>query len=197
MKRTFFTILLLCGLPIASFSQRGILLGLPYDDPNARRDVYGQIELKPFIAEYNQIIERRIGPLKDSDIANVFGPKLAQRGFTTWYPTNCVAPLFVPYSLLFSGLLEGEDKAHRDLYAVGNIGYLEFFYERDGRFKTVVYYACLNDKFVPLKSPSDFPNRLEWDKTRFEEFKKWLDAHLDPNEAVKPRSPNMMNDSTK
>jgi hypothetical protein len=187
-----FTILLFCVLPTVSFAQRGILINVLYDDPNIRRDVYSQIELKPLVTEYNQIIKRRIAPLKGEEITKAFGPKLEQRSLNQRFgdPPNCAAPLFAPYVILFSGLLEGEDKAHRDLYAIGNIGYIEFFYERDARFKTAVLYARLDDEFVPLQSANDFPKRLEWDKAKFDALKRWFDEHLVPIDDTKTFSPN-------
>ncbi len=190
MKRTILAILSLCALPIVSFAQRGILLGLPHDDPNARRDVYRWVELKPFTSEYDQIIKTRIGSLKGEGITKVFGPKLEQHSLMrNGDPTNSIAPLFAPYSLSFSGLLEGEDKSHRDLFALGNIGYVEFFYERDDSFKTAVLYAHLDDKFVPLKSTNDFSKRLEWDKTKWDALRQWLHAHAVPVNDAKIFSP--------
>jgi hypothetical protein len=174
VKKALLILLLLGALPIVAIAEREILQGLPYDDPNARKDAYGRVELKPLVSEYEALITQ----IETSKDAGVFGPKLQQRGFNpVWEPTNCAAPLFAPSSLTFSGLLEGEDKFHRDLYAVGNIGCLEFFYERDGKFRTAVWYARLDDKFVPLKSGQDIFNRLAWDKAKFEELKHWLQMH--------------------
>jgi len=56
--------------------------------------------------------------------------------------------------------------------------------------KIAVFYARLDDKFVPLKSKSDFSNRLEWDRNKFEELKKWLDAHPGLIEGYKTFLPN-------
>ncbi|MEK7781377.1 MAG: hypothetical protein AAB370_07745 [Verrucomicrobiota bacterium] len=199
MKRTVFVTLLLYALPIVSFAQRGILLGPPHDDPNVRRDVYSRVELKPFITEYDHIIKTRVGALKGENIAKVFGPKLEHRSPVSarWYPTNSVAPSFAPYSLSFSGLLAGEDQSHRDLYAMGNVGYVEFFYERDNRLKTAVIYLRLDDQFVSLKSTNDLSKRLEWDKAKFEVVKKWLDEHLVPIENAKKGSPDAAENPTK
>jgi hypothetical protein len=197
MKRILLVTLLILGLPVASIAQRGCLVGPPHDDPNARREVYlGRTELKPFIAEYDHTIKTRIAPLEAEGLPKVFGPWLEHRRFMPWYPTNSVAPLFAPYQLSFTGLLMGEDKAHRDLYAAGDTGYVELFYERDGEFKTAVFYAPLDDKFVPLTSTNDFARRLEWDKAKFEAFKKWLDARplpvVDARLAIRKRAEDLL-----
>jgi hypothetical protein len=196
MNQKISTLFLLSALPFASLGQRGILLGIPHDDPSARRDIYRLVEIKPFAAEYDQVIKTRIWPLKREGIVKVFGPKIERRRLIAQGdPTNSVAPLFAPYSISFSGLLDGQDRSHRDLYAVGDIGYVEFFFERDDSFKTAVLYARLDDKFVPLESANQFSKRLEWDKSKFDGIKKWLDSHalpvgdatkVNPNEGTKP-----------
>ena len=189
MKRTILVTFLLCTLASATFAQRWVDVVSRLDDPNVRQDVYNRAELKPLIAEYDDVVKRRIGQLVRPNIAKVFGPKLEQR-LPARAPTNSVTPLFAPYFLAFSGLLEGEDRSHRDLYAVGEIGYVEFFYERDDRLKIVVFYALLDDKFVPLKSADAFSKRLEWDKSKFDALKRWLDAHLSPGAGVGKSSSN-------
>ena len=183
MKRTILTLLLLCGLLTAGLAEFEIFLGRPHDNISERRAVYlSRVELKPFIAEYERIIgiiRTRFRPLEDDDIAKIFGPRL-QRGRIAGNldPTNSVTPLFAPPYLVFSGLRVAEDKSHQDLYAVDNLGYVQLFYELDGKLATAVLYLPLDDRFVPFQSPNDFSRRLEWDKAKFDALQKWLDTHL-------------------
>ena len=66
-----------------------------------------------------------------------------------------------------------------DYYAVGNIGYLQFYYDLDGKGRGVaVFYLHTDDNFVPLRSTNDFARRLEWEKAKLQLFEKWLDEHL-------------------
>lgn len=174
--KAFCILLLLCLSSIAAPAQRSVGFGLPYDDPNVRREVYSLEQLKPLVSEYDQFISTRIATLKGEDITKIFGPKREQRKLMELAdPTNTVAPLFAPFSLTFSGLLNIEDHSRRDLYAVGDLGYVEFIYGLNGELRTPVLYLHLDEKFVPLRSTNDLHARLEWDKERFAAIKKWLE----------------------
>ena len=59
----------------------------------------------------------------------------------------------------------------------GNLGYIEFYYTMPGAVQAAVIYLRADDKFVALKSTNDFSKRLEWDKSKFEAVKKWLEDH--------------------
>jgi hypothetical protein len=181
MKRTIAIAALLCALPISNFAQRWVGLAIPQDDPAARWAVCERVELKPRTDEYQQIIETHFRPLKVEDITKIFGPKLEEHGIEPGghLATDVVLPLFEPMMVGLSGLLVTNDLSHRVLYAVGDIGCVEFFYHCDGiSLATVVFYAHSDDKFVPLKTADDLPERMEWDKKKFEAFKQWVDEHM-------------------
>lgn len=141
-------------------------------------------ELKPLAAEYQQIITTRLKPLTSDQVTNVFGPKLESlRDLNPHRLTNSVAlPLFAPDSVYLSGLLVTNDQSHADLYAVGDIGYIEFIYQWDGSmtYARIVLYFRPDASFVPLKTEHDLPRRLAWEKPKWQALKKWLDVHL-PN----------------
>jgi hypothetical protein len=117
------------------------------------------------------------------------GPELKQR------PKDAVLPVFAtqdgkaPLTLLVSGLHSTDpahDKNHTDLYAIGDIGYVEFYSQNNGKnVQTLVLFFRADDKFVPLQAASDFPARLAWEKARFEAIKTWLDAHLQTSASPK------------
>jgi hypothetical protein len=70
-------------------------------------------------------------------------------------------------------------KNHTDFHMVGDIGYVERFYDIDRkRLEQAVFYLRQDDKFVPLKSTNDFSKRLEWEKSKFVLLNKWLDENM-------------------
>ena len=78
-----------------------------------------------------------------------------------------------------SGFTQTPNKRHNDFYSVGDIGYVEFFFNSDGQ--SIGNAACFvrtDDKFVPFQSTNDFDRRLEWDKAKFDLMKQWLNRHL-------------------
>ena len=188
------------------------MLGLPYDDVLARQAVQERVELKPYGNQYAQIVKTRLRPLKTRDIVKFFGPQTGQCGLANHQsPINSVAPLFEPQAVLFSGLLGDVTMdvdlsipprvdappsfkvgtvSHLDLYALGNLGFIEYCYDLDGSLHHVLFYARLDDKFVPLQSTNDFPRRLEWDRAKLNDLEKWLDDHHVPGEAPKDSAPN-------
>lgn len=94
-------------------------------------------------------------------------------------PTNAILPLFVHTPLGLSGLLMGDDLSHVDTYAVGSIGYLEFFYYRDGTsLEDVAFYTRIDEAFVPLKTTNDLQRRMVWDRKKLTEFEQWQDQHM-------------------
>jgi hypothetical protein len=96
--------------------------------------------------------------------------------------------------MMVSGLHTGNpvsDRSHTDLHAVGDIGYVELYYQLNGEsVQTAAIYFRADNKFVPLKSTNDFSKRLDWDKGKFEALKNWLDAHPVPLTDTKKSSPN-------
>lgn len=152
-----------------------MMLDAPQDDVQARRDVRDQLELKPIKAAYSDIIQTRLWPLKLDGVAKFFGPKLDKQ------PDDMVLPLFAGDEIYLSGLniITTGEKSHTDFHAVGDIGYVECFYDINGtRLETALFYLRPDDKFVPLKSINDFSQRLEWDKAKFAALEKWFDEHM-------------------
>ena len=206
MKRTIAIATLLFALCSASFAVIRFNLVAPQDVREARKGVQDRPELKPFLDEYCAIIKARLFPLKLDDVAKTFGPKLATA--TNWWeycgkrsgpeldqhPADLVLPIFVSQGMMVSGLHTGNpitDKSHTDLHAVGDIGYVEFYYQLNGEsVQTAAIYFRADGKFVPLKSTNDFSKRLDWDKSKFDALKNWLDAHLVPATDTKKPPPN-------
>ena len=173
MKRIITISFLLFTFCSASFAVIFIMLDAPQDDSQARRNVYDRPELKPIDSKYSDVIQIRIWPLKLDDVAKIFGPKLDKQ------PDDMVLPLFAGNGIGLSGLSIGENKRHTDFHTIGNIGYVECFYQFNGtNIATAVFYLRPDDKFVPLKSTNDFSKRLEWEQVKFAALNKWLDEHM-------------------
>ena len=72
-----------------------------------------------------------------------------------------------------------KNKSHTDLYAIGDIGYVEFYSKLDGeRVQTAVIYFRADFVFTPLKSTNDFAARLAWEENKFDALQEWLDRRL-------------------
>jgi hypothetical protein len=78
-----------------------------------------------------------------------------------------------------------QNKNHTDLYAVGDIGYIELYSQNDGEGvqNAIVYFRSDDNfdplsRFVPLQSTNDFADRLEWEKGKFGALKEWMDKHM-------------------
>jgi hypothetical protein len=214
MKRSIPIAVVLCALCPVGFAVILFSIDAPQDNSKVRSYVGDRPELKPLHAAYTNIIQTRLWPLKLNEGPKIFGPKLDTA--TNWwgfgmngegrrsgpqldhYPASLVLPIFAPAGgtncggsmmMMVSGIHTGDsarDKSHTDLYAIGDIGYVELYSQLDGEnVQTAVICFRADDKFVPLKSTNDFPKRLEWDKARFDALKQWLDAHLVPVEDSK------------
>jgi hypothetical protein len=181
MTRTIAFALFVCAIPLVCFGQRGIVVA-PGQEFSIRLALRDREELKPLAAEYQQIIDTRLKALTSDQVTNVFGLKLESlRKLTPHRLTNSVAlPLFAPDSVYLSGLQVTNDQSHAELYAVGDIGYIEFIYQWDGGIShtRIVLYFRPDAAFVPLKTEHDFPRRLEWEKPKWLALQKWLDVHL-------------------
>jgi len=194
MKTLAFSMLLFFAFCSTSFAPIIFMLGSPPDDSETRQKVLDRTELKSMHDEYWDIIATRLLPLKLDDVAKIFGPELnkstedidtkdhpslprfAKR------PEDMIWPLIAGGGFTISGFGRGDhgDKSHVDLHAVGNIGYIECFYQISNRtnLETAVLYLRRDDKFVSLKSESDYPKRMEWEKAKFAALKDWLNEHL-------------------
>ncbi len=181
MTRILLFALLLGALPTICCGQRWVMIA-PRQEFVIRHSLRDREELKPLAAEYNQIIAARLQTLTLDQITNVFGPKLETvRDLNFLWLTNRVAlPLFAPDSLALSGLVVTNDQSHADLYAVGDVGYVELIYQWDGGTEYARRVLCFRPDatFVPLKTEDDFYRRLDWEKSKWLALKKWLDAHL-------------------
>ncbi|MGA3178740.1 MAG: hypothetical protein ABSF38_00200 [Verrucomicrobiota bacterium] len=198
MKRIIAIAILLGGRCAAGLAQMTFNLDAPQDDRQARLSVCDRPESQPLQAAYSEVIQTRLLPLKSDDTAKIFGPEIATA--TNWWgygldarrrssgptlarhPADLVLPIFVPGTAWVSGLHSSDparNKNHTDLHAVGDLGYVEFYYANDGRrLETALIYFRADDKFIPLTSTNDFAKRLEWDKARFDALKKWLDDNM-------------------
>jgi hypothetical protein len=179
MIRTIFIALLLCAVPVRGFSQRWVTV--MREELAVRISLRDRAELKPLAAEYQQFVTNRLRPLQAGQVTNIFGPKLETVRTLNPHQLShtAVLPLFAPDSVCLSGLLVTNDQAHADLYAVGDIGYAEFFYHWDGEaLASIVLYFRPDATYPPLKTEDDFPRRLEWEKPKWQAMQKWLDLHL-------------------
>jgi hypothetical protein len=175
MKRIIAIALLLYALCNASFADIITTLDAPQDNTQARWDVRDRLELKPTHAAYWNIIQTRLWPLKLDGVAKIFGSKLDKK------PDDIVLPLFAGNEIFLSGkfMVITNAKNHADFHAVGDIGYVECFYDIDGmRLEQAVFYMRPDDQFVPLKSTNDLSKRMEWEKAEFVTLNKWLDEHM-------------------
>jgi hypothetical protein len=211
MKRNIVIGLVLCafcrvGLAVILFS-----IDAPEDDGETRARLGERPELRPLHAAYTNLIQRGLWPLKFSEMGRIFGPKLDTT--TNWWgmgtnamgelpgpslghrPADVVLPIFASgggtncggaMMMMVSGLHSNDpaqNKSHTDLYAVGDIGYVELYSHLDGeKVQTAVIYFRADEKFVPLRTTKDFAKGLEWEKGKFEALKAWLAARHIPVE---------------
>jgi hypothetical protein len=131
-------------------------------------------ELREPGQKYNELLTVRFFPLKQADVAAIFGPKLDKK------PDDFVKPLFGPRMIMESGLGTDEgNKRHVDFHAIGKLGYLEAHYAYNGEsMDTCVIYLRADAGFIPLKSTNDIAGREAWDNARFEQLKVWLNDHM-------------------
>jgi hypothetical protein len=150
----------------------------PPDDLAALGDCssyYDRLDIQAPAREYNDLIDEHFSPLKQADVAAIFGPKLDPP------PLDRARPLFAPTMIGELGMAPSGplNKAHVDFHAIGAVGYLKVHYQWDGETpNSCILYLRVDDQFVPLKSTNDIPKRLAWDESRFAMLRQWLDAHL-------------------
>jgi hypothetical protein len=151
------------------------LLDAPGDDKGARGEVWNEPDLELFNAEYHKLVETRVLPLKIDDVKKVFGPVLSQ------IPNDLVLPLCVGSGIMVSGAnrFTAQDKSHEDFHSMGPSGVVRCFYGLNGtNLQAAVFYFRKDSNFVPLKSATNFTERLEWEKGKFRAMKNWLGEHL-------------------
>lgn len=178
MKQTILAALLGVALATTALGEIISIVESPQDDLKVLDGlsfICDHPELQPVLAEYIELLEVRIHPLRHlTNIVACFGPMLEQR------PPDRAKPLFVPMTVWESGLHSvSANKRHVEFHAIGDVGYLEVHYGYDGVWVAAcAVHLRTDDKFVPLKSTNDFAARLKWDMARFDTLKKWFDVHL-------------------
>jgi len=206
MRRSIIVLFLLGALCNASFAEIILTIDAPQDDLAARGWACGRPEVQSLHSAYTNLTQRRIWPLKFSAMPKIFGPKLETA--TNWWgsgtngigegsgptlarrPADLVLPIFAPAggtncggSMMMVGGLHSTDpeknKSHTDLYAIGDLCYVELYSQLDGEtVQTAVIYFRSDGLFRPLKSPDDFSARLLWEKRKFDAVERWFDAHV-------------------
>lgn len=125
--------------------------------------------------EYHDLIRSRIYPLKYADITIAFGSQLEK------LPDDCALPSFVPMTVIVSGSRpnNSNNQRHAEFYAIGDLGCLEVIYGWDSQTPeySAIYFRA-DAKFVPLSTTNYLPERLEWEKAKFDLVKKWFDNPL-------------------
>ena len=106
MKRTIAIAILLGGFCGDSFAQsEHISIAAPLDKGEARGGIRDRPELKPLHAAYTDIIRTRLWPLRQDEIAKIFGPKLGPSSYappepygfhTNKRPSDMVLPIIAP-----------------------------------------------------------------------------------------------------
>lgn len=181
----------LCG---PGFAQLDFTPPGPNEDFTAWEDIYTRSELKALRSAYAELMRTRFHPLHPGDASRVFGPSLSSA--QDWggpadqqywpeidhHPVKLVLPMVGPKNMgvLSIQIVKPEfNHYHRDLHAIGDLGYVRLYYQVDGEtMNNAVIYFRVDDRFVPLKSIDDFSKRLEWEKAKFDALNKWLDQHL-------------------
>lgn len=176
MKRTVYRVLLFVTLCSPGFGQIITCIDSPQDGLKTLGEFREHPGRQALMAEYNELLEVRIQPLRDrTNIVAVFGVELGR------CPEDRAKPLFAPMAIGESGLGQAgvPDQRHVEFYAIGDIGYLEAHYGSDGVWLAAcIIHFRMDDTFVPFNSTADFLPRLEWDKVKFNKLKKWCNEHL-------------------
>ena len=186
----------------------------PLDDRDVRAAFgYRSAELQPLAQRYLAICKNQLLDLTCDDATAIFGSKVVTQ--TNWwgygttnigspriakehYPARLVLPSFLSvstniasrtYCIMVSGLHSSDpslNKNHTDLHTLGNLGYVELYYQNDGQhIQTALIYFRADEQFVPLKSTNDFEKRLQWDRNRLAAVEVWLQEHSHKPHKVK------------
>jgi hypothetical protein len=175
MKRFAIVLTLVLAFCNAGHAVISMSLDAPGDDPDARREAWYEPELEPFRANYQQFIETRFLPLKLDDVKRILGPRLSRK------PDDMVLPLCMGFGIMISGgnRFTALDRSHIDLHTVGPSGFVQCFYQLNGtNLEAAVFYFRKDPSFVPLKSATNFTERLEWEEGKFRAMERWLGEHL-------------------
>ena len=102
------------------------LLDYSKDNLDARLVVQNRAFMKSMRAEYDDILSSRICLLKYDGVKRCFGRKLFRP------PSDCALPLFAENASARGGYTTSPNKSHTDFNAIGDLGYVEIFYNSDG-----------------------------------------------------------------
>src|SRR3954464_2987371 len=160
MKQSIAIAVVLGALCNASFAVILFTINAPQDEVAARGWACSRPEVKPLHAAYTNLVQTRLWPVKFGEMAKIFGPKLETA--TNWWasgtngggehsgpalahhPADLVLPMLATpggtncngvLMLMVSGLHSNDptkNKSHTDLYAIGDIGYVECYSQLDG-----------------------------------------------------------------
>lgn len=123
-------------------------------------------------AEYDNLL-RQICLLRLDDVTGCFGKKLAEP------PADCVLPLFAGNASARGGYTLNPDKSHTDFNRVGDLGYIQFFYNSDGvSIGDAALYFRADDQFTLLQSTNDYRRRVIWEMAKLSAVKQWLSEHV-------------------
>jgi hypothetical protein len=165
-------------LAVTAEPGRSVLLygfDAPQDIQELRESLQPRADVREFAKAYADLERSYLLYLRSNELGATFGTKMAD------FPKDCVLPIFQAQFVGVSGLTDVSkpDKRHADVYAVGDIGYIEFIFGQDGQTIAATVTCFRPDAtFVPLKSTADISRRLEWDKQKLQLVESWLKARL-------------------
>ncbi len=165
-------------LLLAAASGRCVILDgfdTPQDDSKIRHSIQKRADVRRLIDEYNNVCRSYLLYLWSNELPATFGNKLKEM------PKDFVLPVFQTDMILLNGMIDVSepDRRHEDVYALGNIGYVKFFFYQDGQTMETVGMCFRPDAmFVPLKSTASVSRRLEWDRRKWQLVQAWLKARL-------------------
>lgn len=173
MKSRIASVLILIASLNATFATICTWLDYSKDNLDARIAVQERAFMKSMRTEYDYLLSSRICLLKFDGVRHCFGRSLAKP------PDDCALPLFAENGSGRSGYTSSPDKSHTDFNAIGNLGYVEIFYNSDGEsIGDAAIFFRTDKQFVPLQSTNDYYRRVSWDMAKFDAVKEWLDQHL-------------------
>lgn len=173
MKSRITILLIFIAFLNPAFATISTILDFSKDNLNARLAVQERAVIKSLQAEYDNLLSTRICLLKYEGVKRSFGQELALR------PSDCALPLFAEDASGQTGYTTYPNKRHTDFNAIGDLGYVEIFYNSDGEnIGDAAIYFRTDEQFTPLQSTNDYDKRVSWEMAKFDAVKQWLDQHL-------------------
>jgi len=150
-----------------------------FDAPSIRWDLQKREDVKHAQEQFSAIIQKYISPLKEDEIKSIYGPTLPA------LPDDASLPIFSYNGVAVSGIAfedPAKSKNHTEFYRIGDLGYLQVFYQIDGvSVGGAGFYFKTDQKFTPLKTSEDISRRLGWDETRLQAILRWINEHHPEN----------------